>query len=188
MKRNICFFSFVILSFVFNLSSFGQYVPSIDTIECMHVVGLATDNGLPVDGVTVKLFKENEELECEEVSSVPKHDHRFSFDLLGNSYYTVQISKEGYVSRTVGISTFVPKNFEISDDNPKTIFEFEAELFKLKRGADDYYVDFPIALISYQPKKKKFESNEKYTLKLKKNLGDITEPPSVPDSKSPKKK
>ncbi len=187
--RNINYFiPFVILLIFISLPSYGQYTASMDTVECMHVVGLAIDNNIPVDGVTVKLFKGNEEMECEEVSSVAKHDHHFSFDLLGNQYYTVQISKEGYVPRSVGISTEVPKNFVISETNPKTVFEFEVDLFKLKKGADDYYTDFPIALVRYEPKKKKFERSESYTYKLKRNMGDIAEPSTVTSPNLPKKK
>ena len=184
MKTTVFFASFVILLISYSLPSYGQFNALNDTIECMHILGLATENNLPIDGVTVKLFKESEELESEEISSVPKHDHHFTFDLLGNAYYTIEISKEGYVSRMIGISTAVPPDFVISEVNPKTTFEFDVELFKLKKGADDYYADFPIALVSYNPKKNKFERSEAYTSKLKLKMGDIAEP----SEGAPKKK
>src|SRR3954462_6559092 len=66
---------------------------------CLEVVGVAiNENNEPVDGVEVRLLKENEEMEWVEVTSVTYHDHDFTFALDADSYYTIEVSKKGYVS------------------------------------------------------------------------------------------
>ncbi len=189
MKATNYIVFFILLLCTISVKSFGQQLPPLnDTVEVMHVIGMAVENGIPVDGVSVKLFKANEELEYEEISSVPKHDHHFTFDLMGNAYYTIQVSKEGYATRSVGITTNVPETFVISEVNPKNSFELEVEIFKLKIGDDDEYVDFPIAMVKFNPKRGKFERDEAYTNKLKLKMGDIAEHAMTTSSDNPKKK
>lgn len=184
MKKINSIFLFIILLFSTHFISYGQVViPVNDTVECMRAVGVAMDNGVPVDGVSVTLYKLSEEVEWTEVTNAPKHDHHFSFDLMGNSYYTIQVSKPGYVTRIVGISTQMPPTVVIDEYNPKTIFEFEVDLFKVKDGTDDYYLDFPIALVNYNLATKKFEQDKNYTTKLKANIGNV----ALPSDNSSKK-
>lgn len=132
---------------------------------CLEVVGIAMDeNDKPIDGVEVKLFKENEELEWTEITSVTYHDHRFSFKLDADEYYTIEISKPGYVTRSVGISTLIPAAVSLDD---LFHYEFELSMFKEKKGADDYYLDFPVALISYDQKRDVFDYSTSYTTHIK---------------------
>ena len=118
-----------------------------DTTICLQIIGIAIEKDIPIDGVVVKLYKENEELHWEEITSVVYHEHSFSFNLNRNTYYTVEVSKNGYVTRSVGISTSLPDNVIIG--GVKFTFEFELELFKEKKNVDDYYLNFPVALIKY---------------------------------------
>src|ERR1700746_84799 len=154
MKKTIPLLVIILLIFT---PAFAQKkeVKANDTTVCLQVIGLAVGKGVPIDGAIVKLYKENEELEWEEVARVVYHEPAFSFDLKGNSYYTIEVSKPGYVTRSVGISTALPDDFVVGD--VKFTFEFDVELFKVKQGADDYYLDFPVALIKFNEAAKKFE-------------------------------
>ena len=109
---------------------------SIESNECLKVVGIAIADGKEnIDSVEVRLLEKNEEMEWIEITNVPYHDHSFSLTLEVNKYYTIEVSKPGYVKRLIVISTYLPSNI-----NLKPIFEysFQVELFKEKKGKDDY--------------------------------------------------
>ncbi len=153
------------------VTSYAQPFPLNDTVECMKAIGLATSAGAPLDSAVITIFKGNEVVEWSEITSNPKHDHHFSYNLLGNSYYTIQVSKTGYVTRSIGIDTRLPKDFVISYDNPKTSFEFEVDVFKTDPTKEDDLMDFPIALVKFNTTTQLFEFDSEYTKKLKKKLG-----------------
>ena len=171
MMKRLNFNYLLALLFVsIGFTCFAQ-VPLNDTVECMHAIGIATSEGAPLDGAIITIFQGNEVVEWSEITSNPKHDHHFSYDLFGNSYYTVQVSKPGYVTRSISIDTKVPNDFVIDDDNPKTKFEFEVDVFKMKSGAQDEYLDFPIALVKFNKELRVFEFDAEYTKKIKQKTG-----------------
>jgi len=151
-----------------------------DSLICLEVNGIALSNKIPMDGVNVRLFMENEELELTEITSVEHHDHSFSFKLQRDSYYTIEVSKPGYFTRSISISTKLPKEVSIK---PFFIFEFEVEMPKQTTVIDDYYLDFPIALIDYDIKKGVFVSHGKYTNNIKNKIKESTKQPIADESK-----
>jgi hypothetical protein len=68
------------------------------------------------------------------------------------------------VTRSVGISTKLPSSVSFVQ-----IFhyEFEVSLFKEKKEMNDFYFDFPVALISYDSKRDVFDYNYLYTSHIK---------------------
>lgn len=171
IKIHSALFLFLVLQTTF---LFGQKKSIVkdDTTVCLQIIGLAIEKDIPIDGVIVKLYKENEEMHWEEVTSVVYHEHSFSFTLNKNNYYTVEISKQGYVTRSVGISTTLPDNVIIGD--VKFTFEFEVELFKEKKNTNDYYLDFPVAIIKYSETSGVFEYDAKYTKHIKTKINETT--------------
>jgi hypothetical protein len=151
-----------------------------DSLICLEVNGIALSNKIALDGVNVRLFMENEEMELMEVTSVEHHDHSFSFKLQRDSYYTIEISKPGYFTRTVSISTKLPKEV---NHKPIFVFEFEVDMPKQTTVVDDYYLDFPIALIDYDAKKGVFVSHGKYTTHIKNKINESNKQPVVNESK-----
>ena len=138
---------------------------SSNSKKCLEVVGFAIDQyNKQLEGVQVTLYKENDEMEWIEVTSVVYHEHSFLFSLDANEYYTIEVSKPGYVTRSIGISTILPANVSMKD---LFKYEFEVSLFKEKKGVDDYYLDFPVALISYDSKHDVFDNNNAYTKHIK---------------------
>ncbi|MCW3084704.1 MAG: hypothetical protein JWP12_2070 [Bacteroidetes bacterium] len=145
--------------------------PETPTV-CLEVAGIALDSAeQPINGVSVKLYRENDELEWTEVTSVDYHDHMFSFKLNVNEYYTIEVSKNGYVTRSVAISTMLPPAVSL-----KQLFhyEFEVQLFKENKAMDDYYLDFPVALVSYNAKSDVFDNNANYTKHIKTKIKEAT--------------
>jgi len=143
---------------------------STSSKTCLEVTGVAVDgNSKPIDGATITLFKENDEMEWIQVTSVVYHEHSFSFKLDVNEYYTIEISKPGFVTRSVGISTTMPSNVSLEE---LFRYEFEVEMFKERKNVDDYYLDFPVALISYSAKHDVFDNNYAYTKHIKSKISE----------------
>jgi hypothetical protein len=151
---------------------------------CLKIQGLAMSKGQPIDGVNAKLYRENEEMEMVEVTSVSHHSHDFFFTLDKNSYYTIEVSKPGYITRMISISTKLPPGVKTE---PVFEYQIELEMHKEKAGVDDYYLDFPIALIDYDPVKDVFVSHGKYTAYIKAKIKETMDAEPVKD-KQPQKK
>lgn len=145
---------------------------STKSIECLKIIGLAIDEyDIAVDGVEIRLFQQNDEMEQIEITSVEHHDHNFNFTLESNQYYTIEVSKAGYVTRRVVFYTDLPDDVVVS---PLFTYEFDVILLKEKK-MDDYYLDFPVALIRYNKKTDSFESNMKYTKYIKTKIAQSEE-------------
>ncbi len=138
--------------------------------KCLEVTVKSTENDKALKGTTVKLYWENEPVSIinADITSLQK------IVLDRNKHYTIEVSKEGYYSKLVSISTFLPLNVEKDMDYLYEYF-LQMDLMKKKPGTDPYYTDFPIALISYKKAEDKFNFSHKYTRgivnKLKKELG-----------------
>jgi hypothetical protein len=52
----------------------------------------------------------------------------------------------------------------------KFVFEFEVELQKNIKAKDDFYLDFPIAIISYNSTSGVFENHDDYTKHIKEKI------------------
>lgn len=165
MKRHT-FFCILLLKLCISGQLLAQ---QIDTSICLQVIGIAVHKTLPLDGVTIILYKENEELVWEEITSIPYHDHSFSFNLQRNSHYSIEISKEGYFSRLVSIDTRLPEYVQVGSNN-RFIFEFEVDFVKKVKMKDDFYADFPIAIISYNVSTGVFENHDDYTKHIKEKI------------------
>lgn len=166
IPRTLTFFSLFFLSF--GAIAQEMKVKSADTTTCLKVMGMAIEENKPIDGIQITLYKENEALEWDEITSIKNHEHRFVFQLQKNSYYTIEVSKDGYVKRLVGISTILPD--DVSLNGKKYVFDFEVSMFKEKEVVNDYYLDFPVALIAFDDATMNFEDNAKYTKHIKSKL------------------
>lgn len=139
---------------------------------CLQIHGLALDgNNKPINGAEVRLLMENEEMEWTELTSIKHHEHSFKFHLLANKNYTIEVSKFGYVSRSISICTSIPEKVKL-----ERIFryEFDLQLFKEVPNVDDHYLDFPVALIRYDLKKSNFDYNHQYTKHIKSKIKETT--------------
>lgn len=133
--------------------------------ECLAITGIAVDEkNIAINGAEIKLFKQNEEMEWIEVTNVEHHDHNFRFLLNVNEHYSIEISKPGYIKRLISVSTELPSNVSIT---PIFNYAFEVTLLTEKKNSDNFYQDFPIALISYNPKTQVFEEHKNYTKHIK---------------------
>lgn len=115
-------------------------------------VFLADDKG---GKVTVSLYDGNKKIS----SYVTGASGKFIVDLFKDRHYTLQFSKEGYVTKRVIIDTGV---------NPKDAlgvkeFKFDIGLIKEESDKDYSELDFPITIIEFEKSKREFVYNKKYT-------------------------
>jgi hypothetical protein len=156
---------FIIVSFTFFIWS-GQAEVRAQTLDpnadCLAVVGTFT-NKKKIDSVQVYLFKNNDVVDSIKVSS----KKGFAFILKPNCNYSILETKRGYYSRLVSISTFLPPGVV---PKPVFIFGFKIELLKQKKTVDDFWLDFPIAQVAYDPASQMFDYDKKYTQTIKDEL------------------
>ena len=144
----------------FTYANVSEKKDTTEATACLKVTGKAVDeNYQAIDGVEVRLFKHDDMIEQKDLTNVGHHDHNFIFILESNEYYTIKISKPGFVERWVGIYTTLPSGVKIES---LFYYEFDVVLFREKK-MDDYYLDFPIALIRYWEKSGSFDCNTAYT-------------------------
>jgi len=142
-----------------------------DTSLCLEITGKATCSGLQLSDVTVLLIQDNQEVE----KVVLKDKGKFRFLLKKNSFYTIRLSKGGYVTRSISINTELPPGTKWG------IWRFEAEvqLFRENPLMNNDYLDYPVAIISYHQAKDAFDYNKKYTAIIKQNIHKAEKPEMV---------
>lgn len=130
--------------------------------DCLAIVG-TFNNKKNVKDVWVYLYSD-----LKKVDSVKTFTKKgFAFVLKPNRHYSIFIDKDGYYSRLVSISTMLPAGVV---PKPVFIFGFKTEFLTRKNNVDEYWLDFPIALISYDSTVKDFTYDKKYTQTIKEEL------------------
>ncbi|NCP45962.1 MAG: hypothetical protein COW67_05625 [Flavobacteriales bacterium CG18_big_fil_WC_8_21_14_2_50_32_9] len=110
--------------------------------------------------VTINVYDQNELISTEIVSK------KFSYDLSVNTYYTLELVKDGFFTKRIAISTFGAKN----STEP---FLFAVEMLMKQQGKDNLDTDFPSALIEYQKNKQCFSYNASYAKNIKKEQEEV---------------
>lgn len=134
--------------------------------DCLELCARAVFNDEKQTGLTVRLYCGNEEI----VKIDSTEFEKVYFTLKRDQYYTVEISKPGYLTRRIGISTAIPKSVPLK---PIFRFEFDVEMMKEIKAQDDFYLDFPVALVSFNTHDECFEHSKKYTTKIKREISRI---------------
>ncbi len=105
--------------------------------------------------VEVNLYQGNEKL------SSKKWSKSFDYDLKLETYYTLELVKEGFIPKRIAISTF-------EGDKGAEPFLFVMELVAEKDGIEGLDEDYPSALIQYKKDEGSFDFDVKYAKNLKK--------------------
>ena len=100
-------------------------------------------------------------------SGVVVDDESFLLKVKKNSWYTIRIVKEGYFTQVVSIDTRLPEY-----DNNQHKFHFDTELIVENYTSiqDEDAIDFPIAIVSFNPKKDEFVPVKEYSKNIKSSL------------------
>ncbi len=105
--------------------------------------------------VVVNLYKGND------IVSAKKWAKKFEYDLELETYYTLELVKEGFVSKRIAISTF-------EGDKGAEPFMFVMELVAKKDRIEGMDEDYPSALINYKKREGVFNFDGNYARNLKK--------------------
>lgn len=134
----------------------------VDSEACLAIVGYFY-NTTVVRNITAYLFDGG--VIVDSAKTISTKD--FGFVLKRNKRYSLLIKAPGYYSRLIILNSSLPNDI---NSFPLFVFEFDIELLKVVKGQDDYYMDFPIALVEYDPKIEKFGYSKKYTLLMQKEM------------------
>jgi len=137
-----------------------------DATSCLEISGrISTINKKASGTYTIHLYKENGSVD----SLVFNNKSTFKMNLEKNSVYAIKISKEGYTPKLISISTSLPEAVEMSS---AFRFYFETELLGNTDASElnTDALDFPIALVTYDEKRKCFDYHKKYTRHIKKQI------------------
>ena len=129
------------------------FIPSI--LSQVSFTGYLVDaNEKKLKDVEVNLFKGNEKV------STKKWTKKFEYDLALETYYTLELVKEGFIPKRIAISTF-------EGDKGAEPFMFLMELIA-KEDAKGIDEDYPSALIEYKKDEGTFNFDVKYANSIKK--------------------
>lgn len=125
---------------------------------CLEMKGIITDDYDRLKGSTVNLYVNNDKVKTFTTSSTGK----FQFLLNRDLQYTIEVLKEGYLPKKISINTTMPPLPE-SKVYVLNVFDFEVQMDEDLGNIFNEIKDFPIALISFDPKENAFDYSFKYT-------------------------
>ena len=114
----------------------------------------------------IKVFEENEV-----VQTIPvKKNGKFIVHLPESKLYTLEFGMKGHIQKRIAITTD-GKIFRNSKQN----FDFDVYLYPSSAFtyAEKDDLDYPVALISFDPKEKRLVADEKYAISMYHNLQQL---------------
>lgn len=137
MKTIIIF----ITTILFSIHGFGQII---------FTGFIVNENNKKLTNLEIKIYEDNS-LIFSEITA-----RKFSYNLWLNKYYTIEISKKGYYTKRIAVSTLASRY----DVDP---YECNIELIKKRDGLDESWFDFPAAIIEYKQQEGGFSHNTYYS-------------------------
>ena len=125
-------------------------------VTCLKLNGLILKSPLEEKGLyKIELFLDNTIVDSKNIS----FNKPFEFSLAKNSWYTVRITKEGFVPLLISVDTkLAPENLATYE------FNFETELYHKSsvNSIDKATYDLPIGLINYDASNNRFYPTNEY--------------------------
>jgi hypothetical protein len=142
---------------------YADHIP--DSALCMEISGKILKQAKNSGKAKIVLYHNNEPVDSLSLSG----SKRFHFTLLKNEMYAIKIYKDGFLPRLISICTEMPLN---KHGNHFYKFHFDTELIEASEydSLNHDALDFPIALVSFNKKKKCFYYSEDYTIHIKKRI------------------
>jgi hypothetical protein len=135
----------------------------LDTAECLEVSGRFDGSVKDFNGFYIARLISNNKVVETQILNIRKS---FLFTLKKNMLYAVRLEKQGYISKTISISTHVSDT--LLDERNAYLFNFQTNLLseEIQGRFDDDDIDFPVALIGYNKICDCFDYNKEYTAAL----------------------
>ena len=135
-----------------------------DSLKCLEIIGRignAAENETPCKVELISMARVLDSVILE------KGNKKFSFTLNRNSYYAIRVSKPGFIPKIVSVETKFPD--EIID---LISFSFNTDLIPeaLAKSLNQDALDFPIAIITFDPRTECFIHVKEYTELTKREI------------------
>jgi tetratricopeptide (TPR) repeat protein len=153
----------VLLVFVFNPAAVNISYPQ-DAERYLEIKGTAELDMKPVSNAVITLYEEKTKINSVKTGS----SGRFSFKLDMNMDYTVEVSKEGYVSKRIRFITNIP-----DDVTGAWVREFAVGLVKYCEGVNYSVLNDPVDVIKYSVRRQDFDSDKTFVYKVKPRLENL---------------
>lgn len=141
---------------VFALLLSGAISAQVDVFTKFKIVD---ENGDKLKGCAITLYEGNKVVESTEDAS-----SKVKYFLKGDSYYTIEVKQNGFVTKRIAFDT------RVNDVVPETnTFEFFIELQSAEKyaGVDEQeaedVLDYPITIIEFDAESELFDYNYDYT-------------------------
>lgn len=134
----------------------------VDDKTCLEIKGFLLDaKDKKLDKVRVSLIENGKEIKNME-AKIP-----FKLELPRDHYYSMVITKEGYLPAVIMVDTNVPKSHEECGFH----FEFHYNMVPEQNTYNKEYIDFPAALVKYTKSGDEFVISDKYNTHIKGLIG-----------------
>ncbi|MEO6306126.1 MAG: hypothetical protein ABIP51_23460 [Bacteroidia bacterium] len=155
-----------VIALVLCINSFSTNPIIQNTATCLKINGiiLKAPHKAERGSYKVELLKDNVVIDSTKVSV----NKEFEFALSKNAWYTIRVTKEGFVPLLLSVDTKLdPQNALIYD------FKFETELLDSKQvNANNEIMDLPIGLVQFDKANNRFYPVENYTVDIKQKIFD----------------
>ncbi|NOU59470.1 hypothetical protein, partial [Marinifilum caeruleilacunae] len=135
---------------------------SVSAQEKYSVTGRVKIENGSIENTFITIYKNANKLDSKLVDKNGKFSHELDF---GNDYI-FEFSKEGFVTKKVSISTFVPEDV-LSRDSQFPPFKFTVSLFPAYEGLDLSVFDQPMGMIMYDKELDDFDHDKDYDAQIR---------------------
>ncbi|MBN1159356.1 MAG: tetratricopeptide repeat protein [Bacteroidales bacterium] len=154
------------ITFLFLLSVMFMSVNGQDAASSasLNVRGVSELDMEPLPGATATLYEGGKRINSVRTGT----DGRFSFTLEVNRQYTIEISKEGLISKRISFNTTMP-------DEEKGVWtsEFSMGLVRFCDGVDYSILDEPVDVVEFDAGRREFVSNKEYVSRMRPKIEDV---------------
>lgn len=125
---------------------------------------LVKENKKGLENATVSIYLDSSAALLKKVKSDANGIAEFIVPL--QQFYTIKVSKKGYLTKIVTIDTKMPKAHYVSDYS----FEFSVDMLVEVPGLDASILKYPVSKIFFNTFTKKFDYDFNYIVKILKDL------------------
>ena len=122
----------------------------------LPLAGSVTEQGKRCAGATITLYEDNDVIN----SFKTPRNGRFQLLLHSNKYYTLEVTKKGFVQKRIAIDTDMDNHQRIAP-----VYQCDLDIVPnyLFKGIDIGNLDFPMAIVRFNTKTMEFTHNDIYT-------------------------
>ena len=155
---------FKILNLLLALLSIDAAMTAQQVERYLEVRGMAELDERPLSNASATLYEGNTKVNSTQTGT----DGTFSFRLEANKNYTVEVSKNGLVTKKISFITTLP-----DEESGKWVSEFGMVMVRPCEGVDYSVLQKPVDIVKFNVKRRSFESDRDYNEQMMPKLQDI---------------